>query len=259
MLRRLSIFLFAVLLLGAGFCPASFQKDTSAFNGNVGSPVSGLTLDEVNGKPLMAVSDGTVGDALKGAYAEYKIGDYLYGNVGDWDAQVVHNNRLPGKIVGGLLAGGGIAKATGTVVQATKAATLAKLTKASSKTVGSGVKSLTSIFDGHGTGQGFSGVFAPETGSVLMKPSAYPSANGLLPEGFVSARGGHLTLSNELGRNVNHVGFTAFLEENGSLRIEWLSRSVNGPNPSFPGPVVPNAMRSSILDAIKNSTSRTAQ
>ncbi len=147
-----------MLLLSAGFCPASFQKDTSAFNGNVGSPVSGLTLDEVNGKPLMAVSDGTVGDALKGAYAEYQIGDYLYGNVGDRDAQVVHNNRLPGKIVGSLLAGGGIAKATGTVVQATKAATLARLTKAPPKVKGSGVVQTVGRFGGE----------LPDTGKLVQ-------------------------------------------------------------------------------------------
>jgi hypothetical protein len=68
-----------------------------------------------------------------------------------------------------------------------------------------------------------------------------------------------LTLSNELGRDVNHVGFTGFLEEGGSLRMEWLSRSVNGPNPSFPGSVVPEAMRPSILDTIKSAPGRAAQ
>jgi hypothetical protein len=118
---------------------------------------------------------------------------------------------------------------------------------------------LASVFKGHAPGQGFSGFFDPKTSAVLMKPSAYPGTGGALPEGFVSARGRHQTLSNELGRDVNHVGFTGFLDEGGGLRMEWLSRSVNGPNPSFPGPVVPQAMRPSILDAIKSATGRAAQ
>lgn len=115
---------------------------------------------------------------------------------------------------------------------------------------------LAGIFDGHPTGQGFSGVFDPKTGAVLMKPSSYTTPP---PAGSVSARGGHLTLSNELGRDLNHVGFTGFLEQGGGLRIEWLSRSVNGPNPNFPGPVVPEALRPPVLDAIKTATGRAAQ
>ncbi len=147
-----------MLLLSAGFCPASFQKDTSDFNGSFGFPLSGLSRGEVSGKPLMAVSDGTVGDALKGAYAEYKIGDYLYGNVGDWEGQAFHNNRAGGKLFGDLLPAGAIVKATATLAKGAKVATLARLTKAPPKVKGSGVVQTVGRFGGE----------LPDTGKLVQ-------------------------------------------------------------------------------------------
>lgn len=111
------------------------------------------------------------------------------------------------------------------------------------------------IFRGHRAGRGFSGVFDPDSGSVVMRPSSYADP---IPAGHVSARGGHATLSFGMGNNPNNLGFTAFLQRDGSLGVRWLSRSVNGPNPNFPGAEVPAAMQGSVLQAITAATGRTA-
>jgi hypothetical protein len=89
-----------------------------------------------------------------------------------------------------------------------------------------------------------------------MRPSTYANP---VPPGYVPARGGHFAVNMEMGRNPNHMAFTAFLNESGGLSVEWLSRSVNGRNPNFPGDVVPVDHRETILKAIAEQTGKSAQ
>lgn len=114
---------------------------------------------------------------------------------------------------------------------------------------------LAGFLDGHASGQGFSGVLDPDTGALRLRPSTYENP---VPDGYVSARGGHFTLSSELGGNPNNLGFTVFLQENGSLGVRWLSRSVNLRNPNFPGAEVPASFQGLVLDAITAATGRVA-
>jgi len=104
-------------------------------------------------------------------------------------------------------------------------------------------------------GQGFSGVYDEASGSVLALPSTRASA---LPENWVSARGGHGAVNARLTQAIGEpaggrAGFTAFVEADGSLGVEWLSRSVNG----LANPYVPEAMRPGILEAMARATGRT--
>ena len=108
--------------------------------------------------------------------------------------------------------------------------------------------------DDFAVGQGFSGVYDEATGSVLALPSSRASA---LPENWVSARGGHAVVDTRLTQAIgapggSRAGFTAFLEADGSLGVEWLSRSVNG----LANPYVPEAMRPGILEAPAKATGR---
>ena len=50
-----------------------------------------------------------------------------------------------------------------------------------------------------------------------------------------------------------------FLEPNGSISIQWLSRSVNWWNPTFEGVVVPESLRGQIISDIAGATGRTVQ
>jgi len=104
------------------------------------------------------------------------------------------------------------------------------------------------------SGQGFSGVYDDATGSILAMPSSRASQ---LPANWVSARGGpgvvNARLSQALGTSSGgRSGFTAFLDEAGGLRVEWLSRSVNG----AANPYVSEALRPRILEALANATGR---
>jgi hypothetical protein len=111
-----------------------------------------------------------------------------------------------------------------------------------------------------GPGSAFSGIYSPETGRFL----AYPSegtllADGTVPENLVPRRGGHMLVnaafSDLVGMDpTSNVGFTLFREQDGTISIEWLSRSVNGRNPSFDGVVVPESLRPQIIEAIKTAT-----
>jgi hypothetical protein len=47
-------------------------------------------------------------------------------------------------------------------------------------------------------------------------------------------------------------GFTVFSEQDGTLRVEWLSRSVNGAN--FGDPFVPEAVRPDIIQVLEQQT-----
>jgi hypothetical protein len=55
----------------------------------------------------------------------------------------------------------------------------------------------------------------------------------------------------------NQFGFAMELLPDGGIRVEWRSGSINVPNPSFQGDLVPPIMRQPILDAISTATSRT--
>lgn len=104
------------------------------------------------------------------------------------------------------------------------------------------------------SGQAFSGVYDDATGSILALPSTRASQ---LPANWVSARGGHAAvnarLSQALGTSAGgRSGFAAFLDDAGGLRVEWLSRSVNG----AANPYVPEALRPSIMQALAAATGR---
>ena len=109
-----------------------------------------------------------------------------------------------------------------------------------------------------GSESAFSGVYNPESGELL----AYPSGNtrllsGEVPSNLVPRRGGHAVVNAEFSRLTGvaptaNVGFTVFVEEDASLSVDWLSRSVNGPNPSFSGVTVPESMRPDIIEILSN-------
>lgn len=86
-----------------------------------------------------------------------------------------------------------------------------------------------------------------------MKPSSYWSP---IPEGWVPARGGHEVLSDELGRDTHHVGFTGILQSDGELELTWRSRGVNGENPTFPGDTLPESRRPGVIQAVELATGR---
>ncbi len=104
------------------------------------------------------------------------------------------------------------------------------------------------MFVGHGAGQRFTGRFDTATGRVA---STYDAA---IPEGWVAARGGHGTVSAELGGDAaNHVGFAAILEEGGTLRTTWRSGTPHQP-PSFE---VADELRPTVVDAQQQATGHT--
>jgi RHS repeat-associated protein len=97
--------------------------------------------------------------------------------------------------------------------------------------------------------RGFSGVFDTVTGRILIKPSTYEA----VPAGWVSARGGHAAVSQLLGGSAAaHRGFAIILQENGTLAVSWLSRTLNPGN----GYVAPE-LRAGIVKAIEAATGRT--
>jgi hypothetical protein len=113
------------------------------------------------------------------------------------------------------------------------------------------------VLDEFRAGQGFSGVFDEATGSWIAAPSTRAAE---IPQHWVSARGGHAVVSGRLNQVIGpaagrRAGFTVFLEEDGSLGVEWLSRSVNG----RANPLVPEDMRPSILEALTGASGRTAR
>ncbi|WP_188189688.1 hypothetical protein [Nonomuraea sp. SYSU D8015] len=111
-------------------------------------------------------------------------------------------------------------------------------------------------------GAGFSGVYDHGSRRFL----AYPSGDsrlrsGAAPENAVPRYGGHYDV-NEIFTRVTgtrpegNVGFTAILREDGSIGMHWVSRSVNGANPSFEGVEVPHHLRGPIMDLIRQTTNR---
>jgi RHS repeat-associated protein len=107
-------------------------------------------------------------------------------------------------------------------------------------------------------GTAFSGVYDPETGQFLLRPSGNTRlANGTVPENVVAPRGGHFVVNRQLGElaggnTQRTVGFTVFYETEGELVVEWLSRSVNGIN--YQSDYAPQEFRQPIMEAIQRST-----
>ena len=116
---------------------------------------------------------------------------------------------------------------------------------------------LSHVLDGHGPGQGFSGVFDPKTGAIRLAPNkAVPVRD--LPDGFVPRQGGHGVLRNRLGREgvdtSDLQGFTAIVDDAGNVNLEFFSRGVNGRNPNFPGNTLPENLQGAVRDAFRNAT-----
>ena len=110
---------------------------------------------------------------------------------------------------------------------------------------------LAKIFEGHGAGQGFTGVFDASTGRIALRPS---TADAVIPEGWVARTGGHAAVSAELGTNTaGHAGFAVIIEDGGGLRLTWRSGTLN----AAPGYVVPEAMRPTVVRAVEQATGRT--
>ena len=101
-------------------------------------------------------------------------------------------------------------------------------------------------------GQGFSGVYDPETSAFLL----YPSSDQLiLPKGWVSQYGGHGTVNQKLtqlnpGVNpIRTVAFTAVNKGSGELELRWNSYSVNQFN--WGERAAPVEFRQTIIDALQ--------
>ena len=118
--------------------------------------------------------------------------------------------------------------------------------------------------DEFGSGAGFSGVYDVSSGKFLAYPSGGTKlANGGTPLNLVDQFGGHRdvnqALSGLLGNSSsNRLGFSMTLDNAGNFGVGWNSRTINATNPAFPGYTVPEAMRQQVLDAIMQSTGRTA-
>lgn len=108
------------------------------------------------------------------------------------------------------------------------------------------------IFDGDWeVNQGFTGVYDAETGTVAFAPSTYDE---VIPEGWVDANGGHAVVSDALGGNSdNHFGFSAILQEDGSVQLTWKSGVLNS---AYPGSMVPAEIQPQIVQAVQGLTSR---
>jgi hypothetical protein len=116
-----------------------------------------------------------------------------------------------------------------------------------------------------GPPSGFSGVYNPTTRQFLAHPSGETRLlSGAEPQNLVPRRGGHGAVNSQFSgmtgvEPTSNVGFTMFLEQDGSLSIDWLSRSVNGRNPSFPGNLVPESLRPQIIEDISKATGKTVR
>ena len=67
---------------------------------------------------------------------------------------------------------------------------------------------LAKVFQGHGPGQGFTGVFDAGTGRISLRPS---TAEAVIPEGWVARAGGHGAVSAEIGGDAaSHAGSPPF-------------------------------------------------
>ncbi len=111
-------------------------------------------------------------------------------------------------------------------------------------------------------GSGFSGVYDHGSRRFLAYPSGDSTLrSGAVPENAVPRYGGHYDVNSIFTRITGtapdrSVGFTAILREDGSIGMHWVSRSVNGANPSFQGVEVPEHLRGPIMELIRQTTNR---
>ena len=118
---------------------------------------------------------------------------------------------------------------------------------------------LANLFKGAKPKQGYSGVYnGSQDGVIVLRPSEYVEPGQTLPKGYVNARGGHAVVNQELDLlgydTTQSYGFTVFLQEDGTLEVQWLSRSVNGQN--FGNPLVPTAVRPQIIQILEKQTGK---
>jgi RHS repeat-associated protein len=111
--------------------------------------------------------------------------------------------------------------------------------------------SLSKIFDGHVANQGFSAVIDLTKKKLLLVPSTYSDD---IPTGWVNAQGGHGAVSRMLGGNrADHWGFAAILQSDGTLRLRWISRTLNQTADNQ----VPANLRQEIIEAVEKMTGKT--
>jgi hypothetical protein len=112
---------------------------------------------------------------------------------------------------------------------------------------------LATRLEGHEVGQGFSTVFDETRGTIHFRPS--PSRRGApVADGWVPRGAGHATVSAELGGDpVRHHGLAIILQKDATLRVTWLSGTLN----KTPDSLVPMALRPTIVEAIEYATGRT--
>ncbi|MFE5330229.1 RHS repeat-associated core domain-containing protein [Embleya sp. NPDC056575] len=112
-------------------------------------------------------------------------------------------------------------------------------------------RNATSI-DRQSPGHGFSGVFDTSTGRFEARLS-----DGA-PGAILPRRGGHAILNTRFfDDSRTTVGFTAIVQEGGSLAVTWLSRGVTGRNFPGSGGMASTSQRQAILAALRSATGRT--
>jgi RHS repeat-associated protein len=105
--------------------------------------------------------------------------------------------------------------------------------------------------DALSAGEGLSGIFDPATGRIEARLSG-DAEGAVLPR-----RGGHGILNRGMfGDSRSTVGFTAIVQEDGSLQVTWLSRGVTGRNYPASGGIASREQQEQILDALRAATGR---
>lgn len=113
-----------------------------------------------------------------------------------------------------------------------------------------------------GSGAGFSGVFDVDSQKFLAYPSGETTLlSGKTPLNLVKQFGGHQDVNDALTKLLgkssdNRLGFSMKLDDAGNFSLGWNSRTINEPNPNFPGRNVPVEMRQQVLDAIMQHTGK---
>ena len=127
----------------------------------------------------------------------------------------------------------------------------------------SAISNTANTLGDYGTGATFSGVYNPPSGKMLCMPSGDTrTTGGAMPGNLVPRRGGHYAIEQVLnpmvqGSRGQNIGFTAFLQGDGTIVMEFFSRGVNGANNSFPGYIPPEAVQREIADVMRDATQRT--
>jgi hypothetical protein len=201
LLRRCSIFLCAILLLSAGFCPASFQKDTGDFNGNVGSPVSGLSLGAgggvlvQGGKSAFAAGGMAALDAYLGNVAAHTVLGYGAGKVAGYGMDLAGFSEEEKQAVEQVVALAGLvrgvtnttmktAKETQAAIKQINTAKLKEVIQNKSKTTGSGSgfaqasRRWTALDNAENSGQNFVLVGQGELSNKVPTSGSWFKADG---------------------------------------------------------------------------------